>query len=85
MADMTNVCTTCRFAKWNTKTSGRLHSSGDGRCQWEMPRVNLPIAFYYVGYTDKHNMPAPSGGFINRKRLKPCPAWNLKTEDRLHG
>ena len=79
MADMTNVCTTCRFAEWQTTASGRLHPSGDGRCKWELPRVNLPVAFYFFGTPDKHSLPRPSGGYINRKRLQPCPAWNLKT------
>jgi hypothetical protein len=78
MADMTNVCTTCRFASWDKTASGRLHPSGDGRCTWEVPSINLPIAFYFVGSVDRHNIPQPSGGSINRKRLKPCPAWNLK-------
>ena len=76
MADMTNVCTTCRFADWSRTINGRLHPSGDGRCTWELPRVNLPIAFYYIGTGDKHNLPQPSGGIIDRRNLRPCPAWN---------
>jgi hypothetical protein len=73
------VCITCKYADWYKTKNDRLHPGGDGRCRWAMPAVNLPIAFYYIGQGDMHAIPTPSGGYINRKRSKPCPAWEAKS------
>lgn len=36
--------------------------------------IKLPVVKYYIGL--KHGcLPQPSGGWINRKNLKECPAW----------
>jgi hypothetical protein len=68
-------CLSCKFARWETTLSGRLHPSGDGRCQWKMPPVVLPAAFYWLGFR-QDNQPQPSGGHINRRDPRPeCPTW----------
>jgi len=72
-----NVCTTCTLAEWYKTAGGKLHPSGGGLCKWEMPRIVMPISFYYIGHHGQ--VPHPDGGgFINRRDLKPCPAWRGK-------
>ena len=63
---MTNPCLTCRFAEWKRTASGKLHPDGSGRCRWEMPKIALPKAFYYVGSRDR-GAPQTSGGRIERR------------------
>jgi hypothetical protein len=71
---MEHNCLTCKYAKWDTDKGGKRHRSGDGRCQWQMPDLKLPVAFYFIGYP-MHSFPKPSGGFIARKRLEHCDTW----------
>lgn len=69
------VCTTCAHAKWKTTANGKLHPSGDGRCEFDIKTVPLPIAMYPNG------MPKPDwAGMISRKEhprenVKPCPCY----------
>lgn len=63
-------CTTCRHANWERTQSGKLHPSGDGRCN----RLNahpldlrIPPAFWWQTPQDDHP-PRPTGGHINRHR-----------------
>lgn len=65
----------CKFAKWDKTAKGRLSPSGDGECTWVMPQVTLPVSFYYTGHYYRAEVPSPSGGYINRRNLKDCPAW----------
>jgi len=71
-------CTGCKYACWNTAKSGRLHPSGDGRCNFPIKIPVLPQAFYWIG-----GNPSPLGGSINRHgELKEhCayyePSWPL--------
>ncbi len=71
-------CTDCKHALWKRTASGKLHPSGDGRCQypWKMPE--LPVAFYWI------NRPGPSGGPVNRKRdnAEHCAYWARVAERR---
>ena len=67
-------CTDCKYAKWHrTKTTGRLHPSGSGICEypWKMPK--LPASMYWIGI----GTPAPCGGSISRRTyLKDhCPYY----------
>ena len=57
------TCLGCRYADWKRTKSGRLHSSGDGRCSFEIVIPVLPLAFYWVG-----SPPKPTCGFIDRRR-----------------
>lgn len=69
-------CIDCKYALWAKTTNGRLHPSGDGKCTWKMPTIILPISFYYpVG---RNEIPQPLGGYIDRKKLRDCPAWEEK-------
>ena len=69
------TCMTCCFSNWQKTKNGRLHPSGDGRCMWKLPEIALPIAYSYPGNMDRKSVPSPSGGYINRKTLRPCSAW----------
>jgi hypothetical protein len=64
-------CTDCKHALWERTAAGKLHPSGDGKCQypWKMPE--LPAALYWL------RRPEPSGGFINRRRdnAEHCAYW----------
>lgn len=65
-------CLDCKYARWYKTKNGRMHQSGDGTCQWKYPVIVLPVAFYFWQWSGK--MPEPSGGFINRHKLRECPA-----------
>lgn len=65
---MTDSCLNCALAEWYKTKSGRLHPSGDGECQWRFEQRKIPKAFYYIGTYDNHAAPAPSGGYINRRK-----------------
>jgi hypothetical protein len=54
-------CTNCKYAEWKKTASGRLHPSGDGRCQFTYKLPPLPQSMYWIG------SPSPCGGHINRK------------------
>jgi len=70
-------CTNCALAKWQRTKTGRLHPSGDGQCQWRMPEVIIPRAFYYHTWSHaERDVPAPSGGYIDRRKAHTnCPTW----------
>ena len=57
-------CTHCVHAKWDRTAAGKLHPSGDGRCQKEYKVPPLPASMYWTWTS----IPTPSGGQINRKR-----------------
>ena len=65
-----HLCLSCKLAKWQRTTSGRLHPSGDGMCQWQFPETPLPPPFYWLGFS-KGGCPRPYGGNIARKPDKP--------------
>ncbi len=69
-----NNCKDCKYALWNRTAAGKLHPSGEGRCnyQWKMPE--LPVAFHWISRT------TPSGGAIQRKRdnEEHCVYWDQK-------
>ncbi len=75
-----NNCLNCGYANWERTKSGSLHPSGNGKCVWEMPVIDIPVSFYYIGHVVRQTVVAPDGGgFINRK-LKPsstkeCKCW----------
>jgi hypothetical protein len=56
-------CTDCKHAKWARTAGGKLHPSGDGKCQYQWKAPQLPAAFYFIG-----REPVPLGGFINRRK-----------------
>ena len=66
------LCATCMWAKWDRTKSGRLSTTGSGRCAYPVEQLALPAAFYYEGYDD-----GPSGGYVNRLRstLTECPKY----------
>lgn len=70
-------CTNCYYASWKRTEAGRLHSSGDGTCTWQMPEITIPACMYYIGSMrkDKDAVSAPSGGYINRNEKVECRAW----------
>jgi hypothetical protein len=68
------TCKTCARAEWGRTKNGRLHPDGQGRCNWMMPDVKIPHAFYYFGWPGR--LPKPSGGRIDRHNPhKDCPTW----------
>lgn len=63
-------CVDCKFANWQRTSSGRLHPSGDGRCEWKVPAIHLPVSMYFFGSF------TPSGGHINRRdEWRQCPQY----------
>lgn len=56
-------CTHCKYAEWQRTAAGKLHPSGDGKCEypWKMPP--LPQSMYWIG----RNPPTPNGRHISRK------------------
>ena len=64
-------CNGCKHARWDRTTAGRLHPSGDGRCEYPYKVPALPACMIWIGGTP----PTPCGGHINRRRsLKDhCP------------
>lgn len=77
---MTNPCLTCRFANWKRTANGRLHPSGDGRCEWVMPEIVMPKSRYWIGFG--RGMPWPAGGQIERNDDKDCAAFEAATPSR---
>lgn len=59
---MMKNCLKCVHAKWQRTEKGRLHPSGDGRCEYHYEVKKLPSAFYWPGVA-----PYPCGGYINRR------------------
>lgn len=66
-------CLTCRWAEWKRTAAGHLHPDGTGHCTYKVVMPILPNAFYYVG--TGRNIPAPTGGSIDRKHnpVESCP------------
>ena len=64
-------CTHCIHAKWDLTAAGKLHPSGNGRCQKEVRLPPLPAAMYWL------SSPRPCGGHIHRKRehADHCPYY----------
>lgn len=61
-------CTKCKYAKWDRTKTGRLHPSGDGRCEYPYKMLELPASFYWVGpMSSRGYIYKPSGGSINRQ------------------
>lgn len=76
---MSNPCLSCKYAAWTRTVNGRLHPDGAGRCMWKMPEIQFPKAFYYVGWSDKRQIPQPSGGHIDRKGdERECPTYEVQ-------
>ena len=55
-------CVGCKYADWNRTEAGRLHPSGDGRCEYPWTQPPLPASMYWIS-----RAPTPSGGHISRK------------------
>jgi len=73
-----NSCINCAHAVWVRTKNGRLHPNQEGRCDWKMPQIDIPMAFYYI--SNEREVPKPSGGSIGR--LGPytnCPCWEPKS------
>ena len=70
---MMKNCTGCKFAKWQTTKAGKLHPSGDGRCEYKWVCPPLPAAMHWF----RHITPLPSGGHINRREdhKHHCPCY----------
>ena len=57
------TCVGCKYAQWKTTVSGRLHPSGDGKCEYPYKVPELPASMYWSVY-----YPSPYGGDINRHK-----------------
>ena len=73
------TCKGCKYAVWERTRAGRLHPSGEGKCDWKYKPPPLPRAFYYLG----GEVPAPLGGYINRHEefTDHCPYWSAAQDD----
>lgn len=80
MAVSEDNCLTCSLAEWFKTKVGRLHPSGEGRCNWKFVPPVIPAAFYYVGVGDMHIAPRPSGGHIRRSKPYENCACYVKSE-----
>ena len=56
-------CLNCKYADWRRTGAGRLHPSGDGRCQYPWKTPPLPASMYWI----QIGGPMPAGGHISRK------------------
>ena len=56
-------CIGCKYANWKRTAAGRLHPSGDGKCEYPYNVPPLPRSMYWMGFT----APCPSGGWISRR------------------
>jgi hypothetical protein len=71
-------CNGCKWAAWVRTAAGRLHPSGDGKCEFPYTPRPLPGAFHWPRYGNlKPNIPKPYGGYINRREplKRPCPYY----------
>lgn len=57
-----HLCPDCSLANWARTKSGRLHPLGDGRCQWQMPIIQIPPVYTW----GLSGQPKLNGGYINR-------------------
>ena len=75
--DQEPSCKNCRLANWKRTEIGRLHPDGSGRCDWRMPVIPLPKAFYYISWRERDSVPPPNGGghIDRRKPETDCPCW----------
>lgn len=55
-------CKDCGYANWYRTSSGKLHPSGDGKCEFKWKLPPIPQAFYLL----KSN--SLCGGYISRKK-----------------
>jgi|APFre7841882724_1041349.scaffolds.fasta_scaffold13162_4 hypothetical protein len=61
-------CNDCRLAAWSGENGGR--------CNWKMPEIKLPTAFFYPGRGGHSTPPLPAGGTIRRDMpFNHCPCW----------
>ncbi len=56
-------CTHCTYANWQRTKAGKLHPSGDGKCEYKYDIPALPASMWWLG----ESPPKPYGGWINRK------------------
>lgn len=73
-------CLNCGLALWDRTKAGKLHPSGDGRCQWVMPVIHHPQCISYPGDYGRPKISlvrAPSGHpHIDRKKpYTECKTW----------
>ena len=74
-------CSTCQFARWYRTDAGRLHPSGDGRCEFpfrnKFAELKIPAAYYAL------TVPSFGGGHISRRKPldEPCPCYTQKADD----
>lgn len=69
-------CNDCKYAKWEKTKSGKLHPSGDGRCEYPWQLSKLPLSKIFVA------SPIISGGNINRNKslVGTCVYYERKSE-----
>lgn len=58
-----HLCMNCEHANWFRTDTGRLHPTGNGKCQWKYTPQPIPAAFYWSVNTPR----GPYGGAINRR------------------
>jgi hypothetical protein len=59
---MVKSCLNCKFAEWSRTASGRLHPSGDGKCEFPLKMPKLPASMVWL------EVPRVSFGLISRKK-----------------
>lgn len=69
------TCIKCRHANWKKTAKGKLHPSGDGRCEYKYFVPALPNSMYWLYWLGSGVIPL--GGIINRKKEynKDCPYY----------
>jgi hypothetical protein len=76
-----HLCLTCKLAGWAKTASGRLRPHGQGRCNWEMPHIPTPAAYWWSEFDRKRPIKA-FGGYIERRPHKPitkCECYKERT------
>jgi hypothetical protein len=73
-------CIGCKYAEWVKTQIGRLHPSGDGKCQYQWKSPQLPASMFWIG----RSAPTPSGGFISRKNelQAHCPYYQVEKGEK---
>lgn len=66
-------CTDCKYAEWKRTQGGKLHPSGEGRCQYPYKLSPLPVAYRWF------SAPVMLGGHLNRsEELKEHCAYYVR-------
>ena len=75
-----NGCYDCGWAVWKKTTNGRLHPDKGGRCGFVWVPPPVPKAFSFGWQMKRGEVPAPSGGFIERRadECEGCPCFKQK-------